>query len=156
MKHIIKILIDIIYLFPIKLRGFKRKNQRDKIVAYGACKAIKLESEEDVIRGLNWAFSRRGFFILSDTKIVMGDWEINVTDIEKAELIKYRSGMILKITVKNGEHYQFGLQYIKELLEQDILDIVLINSKVKYSLFSIVIRIILVICLAFIVIEFIR
>ena len=154
MKHIVKILMDIIYLFPIQLTNFKRKNQQDKIVAYGACKGIRLESERDITRGLNWALARRGFFILSDKKIVLGDWEIDLTDIEKAELIEYRSGMVLKISVKDGKYYQFGLQYIRELLKQDVLEILLSNDRVKYSLFSIVIRIVLVIYLVFMAIEF--
>lgn len=144
MKHIIKVLMDLIYLYPFKIRKFKQSYPEDTIIAYGACKGIKLDSQEDVTRGINWALSKRGFFILTNKRIVLGEWEVEIGDIDKAELMKYRSGMVLKLEVRNNEYYHFGLQYIRELLKQDELEITIIDSRVKYSLFSIIIRVFLV------------
>lgn len=156
MKHIVKVLMDLIYLYPVKKRKFKKKYEKDIIIAYGACKGIKLESEEEVTRGVNWALSKRGFFILSDKRIVFNGWEIDIKDIEKSELLKYRSGMVLKLKARNEVYYQFGLQYIRELLKQDCLDIEIIDEKVKYSLFSIIIRIVLVINIILLIVKFIK
>lgn len=145
MKHILKILIDMVYLFPFRINKFRNIYPNDNIIAYGACKGIKLDSEEDVKRGLNWALSKRGLFILSDNRIKLNDWIIELNNVEKAELVQYRSGMILKIKEKHGKYYQFGLQYTRELLRQDVLKIDLIDNKVRYSMFSIILRVILVV-----------
>lgn len=151
MKHIIKVFMDLIYLYPLKLRKFKQILPEDTIIAYGACKGVKLDSEEEITRGPQWIFSKRGFFIFSDNRIVLGDWEIDLIEIEKAELMKYGSGMVLKLKLKNGENYHLGLKYIRELLDQNCLDIVEIDCKVRYSLFSKVIRVIAVVYLLYII-----
>lgn len=147
MKYILKKFVDILYLYPIKLKAFRKNYTNEKVEAYGVCKAIKLESEDQVTRGLNWSLAKRGFFILSEERICVDDWMIIVDDIINAELLSYKSGMILKITIKNGSHYQFGLQYTKELLDQKVIDIKIIKEKVKYSTFSLIARILMVVCL---------
>lgn len=147
MKYFLKKLVDLVYMSPIKLNKFRKKYPKDKIIAYGGSKGIKLDSEEDVKRGVNWLTSKRSLFILSNQRIIAGNWEIDIESIKEAQLLCYGTGMVLKMETTKGEFYQFGLQYIKELLNQDKLEIKLTDSKVKYSLFSIILRAIAIIIL---------
>jgi len=141
MKYILKKLVDLIYLSPFKLSQFKKKYPNESLIGYGGTKAIILDCEEDVKRGTKWLAARRALFIMSDKRIVAGDWEIGLESIIKAQILCYGSGMVLKLETAEGDFYQFGLQYIKTLLVQEHLEIELINSKVKYSLLSIMLRV---------------
>jgi len=150
MKSILKIIVDIFYLFPLRIKKFKSKYPEEIILAYGGCKGIRLDSEEEVERGVNWILARRGFLTISDERIVLGDWIIELNNIEKAEVLMYRSGMILKVEEVGDVYYQFGLQFNRRLLKQDTLKIDVIDSKVKYSMFSVVIRVFIVLNLIYI------
>jgi len=68
-------------LYPIQLRSFRNKYPDEKIIAYAGSKGIRLNSEEEVKREINWALSRRSLFILSEKRILMGSWNININDI---------------------------------------------------------------------------
>lgn len=141
MKSTMKTLVDVVYRYKTKLKNFQDKYPKDTIIAYGGCKGIKLNNDRNVKSGLKWLLSRRGFFILTNKRIVLGNWEILIDDVKRAELVKGGGGMILKIAKSESEHYQFGLQHINELLDQNVLDIAIVKHSVNVSIHSIIIRI---------------
>jgi len=140
MKAVIKAVMDMIYNAKGKVKKYKATFPEEEVVAFGACKGIQLNAESDVSRGTHWTTAKRALFILTDQKIVLGNWEIPLQGIEKSELMVYRSGMILKITEVEGRHHQFGLQYDKVLIDQNVLPIECVEGKMKYSFFSLFMR----------------
>jgi hypothetical protein len=95
----------------------------------------------------NWVFARRGSFSIYDEKIICGDWIILFKDIKK--LIIYRTKQFfMNVTVLHfiteKENYQFGFnpwaypeKYLMKLKPEEEA------VKLKYSLFSIILRIII-------------
>ena len=96
--------------------------------------------------------ARRATLILTTDKLVCGSWEILLPSIEQAQLIRFKSGFakgfVLKVATSDGSHYQFGLQYDPAWENQTVLKFVAGDGKIefaplKYSKFSIAIRVIL-------------
>lgn len=107
--------------------------------------------------GFNWVVSRRAVAILTDKRIKCGDWEIPLASITKSELIKIRglisTGQLLHITTDKNEGYQFGMQLNPDWMNQNVLPLQLINKKIKISLYSWVIRILIIAYLGYWVIN---
>jgi hypothetical protein len=108
----------------------------------------------------NWLVARRGSFCIFDDKVKCGDWIINFTDI--AKLIIYRTKQLLIpvkvlhfITTKGNYQFAFNPwaqpeKYLMKLNPEEK------NVKLKYSIFSIILRIIILGCLLIYFIQKIR
>lgn len=75
-------------------------------------------------------------------------WKIPLKDIESAEMLLFGSlygkGQVLKIRTHQGIHYQFGMQINPEWETQEVLPITFRQAKLRYSWFSLLIRLFLV------------
>jgi len=111
------------------------------------CKATSREDGEPRYSH-NWVAAKRAMFKVFQDKLMCGSWEIPFEDIEQATVYRARSlGMrieILHVVTKDQKNYQFGfnpwakpIQHIKLPLEQKQL-------KMKYSPFSLVLRLVLI------------
>lgn len=147
----------------IKIKRFKRNFPHEKILMNAATKAILSPQENNLERSAKWITSRRGILILSEKRLLCGDWEIELQDIVEAELIEIRSlfmkGLVLKIKDNQDRHFQFGLNYDKKWLEtdsQDLLGVNLKKGKMGYSPFSIIIRLIAFLSLFYIIFSLTR
>jgi hypothetical protein len=95
----------------------------------------------------NWLLARRGSFCIYDEEIKCGDWIIKFSDVKKVILYRTRQllipGKVLHfITIKGN--YQFGFnpwakpeKYLMKLNPEEKA------VKLKYSIFSIILRIII-------------
>jgi len=144
-----RFLANLFLLVGRKEKKFKEDYPNDEVIASGGAKAIVSEEEQEVSRGKQWAGAKRSALILSDKRLVCGDWEINLNDVNEASIIEFKSflskSLILKIRTEEGKNYQFGLQYDPAWTKQEVLPLKIEESKVKFSMFSIVARLLLVI-----------
>ena len=136
-------LVDLIYMTGRARRKFEYANPYETVLATDASKGIITERNQDIQRGFDWITSQRAIIILTDKKIVCGKWTIFLDTITAAQLIKCSGGQVLKISTEDGTNYQFGMQFNPEWTTQQILPLTLEKGRIKYSFFSIVLRLIL-------------
>ena len=141
-------LVDLVYMTGRARRKFELDNPNEKVLAADASKGIVTEKNQDIQRGLDWVTSQRAVVLLTDKKIICGKWTIPLSTISAVQLLKinslFGSGQVLKIQTEDGRNYQFGMQFNPEWTNQQILSLALEKGKVKYSLFSIIARLIVV------------
>jgi len=143
LDKMMKGLTDLVYMTGRVRRKFELDNPNEKVLAADASKGIVTEKNQDIQRGLDWVTSQRAVILLTDKKIICGKWIISLGAISTAQLLKFGSGQVLKIQTEDGKNYQFGMQINPEWTNQQILPLTLEIAKVKYSFFSIIVRVIL-------------
>jgi hypothetical protein len=133
-------------LVPYHVQKYKEKDANAVILAAGATKAQKLDKDVDVRYEVGWVTARRAVLILTNDKLICDTWEIPISSIKDAKLLRIKSlfakAFVLKVSSSDGYHYQFGLQYDSAWERQTALKLVIENGKIKYSLFSIIYRIV--------------
>ncbi len=144
MYQLLKRFTDFIYGTQRVREKFEYNNPDEQILAADASKSIVTSTNERVQRGFDWVNSQRAVVILTDKRIICGKWIIPLETIISAELIKIGSGQVLKIHTKDNRHYQFGMQYSPEWINQQFLPLKYSEGKIKYSTFSIIIRMIVI------------
>jgi hypothetical protein len=103
----------------------------------------------DPRHSVNWVTSRRGSFKVFKDRIELGNWNIPFESIDKA--IEYRVPYLpfLKVSVlevnTSDMSYQFGFNPWANPIKYFPIDVEEKNQKMKYSTFSIIIRIALLI-----------
>lgn len=147
LKQIIKTVSDWTYLVPLAMHNFCKNNPDEAIHAYGAVKAMRSDNEER-ISGLGWGFARRGTLILTEKRMVCGNWEIPLDKVKYAEAVMFSSAFILKVADSSGHHYQFGLQDNPMWFNQSVLSIKVTDEPIKYGAIVKVARVILYVGLA--------
>jgi hypothetical protein len=141
-------LVDLIYGTGRIRRKFELDNPNEKVLAADASKGIVTTTNQDIQRGLDWVTSQRAVVMLTDKKIVCGKWTIPLDTLSTAQLLKINSlfggGQVLKVQTTDDINYQFGMQINPEWTSQQILPLTLEKGQVKNSVFSIVVRLIVV------------
>jgi hypothetical protein len=137
-------LVDFIYRTGRARKKFERDNPNEIVLAADASKGVITKKDQDIQHGANWVTSQRAIILLTDKKIVCGKWVISLDEVSAVQLIKYGSGQVLKIQTNNGIHYQFGMHPNPKWTNQQILPLTLEKGQVKYSFFSIIVRLILI------------
>lgn len=152
-QQLLKGFVDAIYGTGRVRRKFENENPTEIVLAADASKGIVTTNREDIRRGLNWITSQRAVVLLTDKKITCGKWVIPLDNIESAQLIKISSllggGQVLKVETRDNQHYQFGMQINPAWINQQALPLTIEEGKVKTSPFSIIMRVILAIYLAY-------
>jgi len=147
-NQLIKGFVDLIYGTGRVKRKFELNNLNEKVLAADASKGIVTTTNQDIQRGLDWVTSQRAIILLTDKKIICGKWTIPLDTIANAQLVKintlFGGGQVLKVQTTDNKNYQFGMQLNPEWTNQKKLPLTLENGKVKYSAFSIIVRLILV------------
>jgi hypothetical protein len=147
-NQLLKRLVDLIYGTGRVRREFEQENPSEKVLAADASKGIVTSTNQDIQRGLDWVISQRAVVLLTENKIICGKWSIPLDTISTAQLLKINSlfgaGQILKVQTTDDKNYQFGMQLNPEWTNQQRLPLKYEKGQVKYSAFSIIIRIILV------------
>ena len=145
---ILKKITDFIYRTDRVKREFLANNPTEKLIAADASKGIMSNENSEIQRGMDWVTSQRAVVLLTNKRIKCGKWDIPLENIESAKLIKIKTtsgpGQVLKIATIDNQNYQFGMQLNNEWIEQKTLPLTVEQGKVRYSLFSIVIRLILI------------
>ncbi len=147
-NQLLKGLVDLIYGTGRVRRKFELDNPSENILAADASKGIVTTTNQDIQRGLDWVTSQRAVVMLTDKKIICGKWTIPLDTILTAQLIKiislFGGGQVLKVQTTDDKNYQFGMQLNPEWTNQQRLPLTFEKGQVKYSTFSIVVRLIAV------------
>lgn len=106
---------------------------------------------EEFEYGLKWITSRRAFLNVFQDRLECGDWIISHCDILEAVLFQTRSGIIpcFILKLRTAENtFQFGLNGNKYWKGDLPFGVTRTKGRLRYSLFSIIIRVLLVAGLA--------
>ena len=102
---------------------------------------------EDFGYGLKWIMSRRALLKVFHDRLECGDWTIPYSEIEEADLFQTRSGLIpcfiLKARTPNNT-FQFGLNGNKFWKGDLPFDVTRTEGRLKYSIFSLCLRLALI------------
>lgn len=142
MDKILKQIVDVIYRTNSKRKKLERL-ENTKVFAADASKGIITQQNEDIKKGIDWITSQRAVLFLTEKYIICGKWRIPLDQITKASLIKIRGGQVLKIDTENNT-YQFGMQVNPEWTKQEVLPLTLQKGEMTYSLYSVVVRLLLI------------
>lgn len=147
-NQLMKGLVDLIYGTGRVRRKYQNENPTETVLAADGSKGIVTTENQEIQRGLDWVTSQRAIVMLTDKNIICGKWTIPLTNIATAQLLKINSlfggGQVLKIQTKDNKNYQFGMQLSQEWTTQQVLPLTLEKGQVKYSAFSIIVRLIAV------------
>lgn len=146
--EILKKITDFIYRTNSVRRKISANHPDESVLAANASKGIMTKENNDIKRGFDWATSQRAVLLLTNKRLICGEWDIPLEIIETAELVKihtsFGTGQVLKLTTNDQDNFQFGMQLNKEWTEQTALPLTLEKGKLKHSLYSIIVRLILV------------
>lgn len=141
---IIKSIVDFIYGTNRVKRKYLRNHPHEKVYASDGTKAIITKGDQDIQRGFNWVIAKRAIILLTDQRIKCGKWNILLENIKNAELIKFHRGQVLKIETNEQVNYQFGMSPNPEWENQSVLPLSIKKTSLKYSWYSIIVRLLLV------------
>lgn len=90
---------------------FEEAHPGERVMVAAACKAVRSDQELPLSRGSHWALARRANLVISEQRLVCGDWEIAVSDVTRAKRAAIQGtlsrGVVLRLATASG-HYQFG------------------------------------------------
>ena len=146
LNQLIKGFVDLLYGTRRKRRKYQKDNPGKTVLAADASKGIMTTNNQEIQRGLGWVASQRAVIMLTDNKLICGKWTIPLEAIKEAQLLKINSlfggGQVLKIQTNDNKNYQFGMQLNSEWTTQQAFPLTLEKGQVKYSVFSVIIRLI--------------
>ena len=147
-NQLLKGFVDLIYGTAQVRKNYQLNNPVETVMAADASKGIVTTDNQEIKRGIDWVTSQRAVILLTDRNIICGKWKIPLENIANAQLSKinslFGSGQVLKIQTKDNINYQFGMQINPEWTTQQIVPLTLVREKVKYSAFSIIVRLFLI------------
>jgi hypothetical protein len=147
-NQLLKGLVDLLYGTERVRRKFELDNPSEKVLAADGSKGIVTTTNQNIQRGLDWVTSQRSVVMLTEKKIVCGKWTIPLNTIATAQLVEinslFGSGQVLKVQTIDDGNYQFGMQLNPEWTNQQQLPMTLEKGQVKYSPFSIIVRLVAV------------
>lgn len=147
-NRLLKKLVDLIYGTRRVRQKYEHDNPDEQVLASDASKSIMTTTNQDIQRGLDWVASQRAVVLLTDKKIVCGKWSIPLDTVSTVQLLKinslFGSGQVLKVQTTDNKNFQFGMQINPEWTNQQRLPLTLEKGQVKYSVFSVIVRLIAV------------
>lgn len=148
LNQLLKAFIDLIYGTKLIRQQYEATHPTETVYAADGSKGIVTTGDKEIKRGLDWVASQRAVVLMTGKNIVCGQWTIPLADITSAQLLKISSllgaGQVLKIQTRDDKNYQFGMQFNPEWTEQQVLPLTLEKGRVKYSAFSVIVRLIAV------------
>ncbi len=136
---------------------FAKENPRETVLASDASKALLSKGTGKIRWGVDWVTAQRAVVLLTDKRIKYGYWDIPLDEVEEARLYEVNSlfgtGQIIKITTNDNYNFQFGMKRNYEWTDQSVLPVTLVKRKMKYSLVTMISRVILIGFLVYIVSE---
>lgn len=156
-NKLMKGLVDLLYGVKRVQKQFESNNPSETIYVANGSKGIMTSGNQDIKRGIDWIASQRAVILLTNKRIICGKWSIPLDNISEVKLLKVNSllgaGQILKVSTKDNDNYQFGMQVNPEWIHQKILPLTVEKGKIKYSIFSIALRLFLVVYFIYWLIE---
>jgi hypothetical protein len=116
-------------------------------------KAVRTEGT-DIRRGVDWVLSRRGWIKAFEDRITCGDWTIRNDEVDNAILVTTRDiifpAKVLIVQTKSA-NYQFGLNPWCGISTQLPFPFREERKPIKWSAFSVLLRIGVVVLLVYLV-----
>ena len=149
LETIYRIVVDTVYMTRSAIEKYGKEHPDETVIVAGGCKGRMLNNDGDVKSGIGWIFARRRNLILTDKRLSCGNWDIPFEEIIEAKLLRVNSfnakAYILKVSTDDGKHFQFGLQYNPKWENQSQHSFKIEDSKIKMSVFSICLRIVILV-----------
>ena len=105
-----RVVTNLFYLVPLRVKRFKTDEPNSQVLVAGATKARQFDKEVDVRYEAGWIGARRGTLILTDQKLVCGSWEIPLSTINSAVLLRVKAlfskALVLQVATIDGHHFQ--------------------------------------------------
>lgn len=143
-NRLLKGIVDLVFAVGLVKSKFLNDHPAERILAADGAKGIITKGDQEIERGIDWVDSQRAVILLTHKRIRCGTWDIPLTNIEAARLLKisslYGPGLVLKVKTRDNQHYQFGMQFNPEWTTQTALPLTLEQGTVKTSTFSLIIR----------------
>ena len=156
-SEVLRVVTDLLYLVPLRVKRFKTDEPDSQVLIAGATKARRFDREVDVRYEPGWIGAKRGTLILTDQKLVCGSWEIPLSTVSSAVLVRVKAllskALVLKLSTNDGHHFQFGLQYDPAWETQTALRLTIEDGRIKYSVFSLALRAILIIWVIWLIVR---
>jgi len=146
-----RIIVNTLYLVPLQVNKFKKQHPNTEVLIADGTKARKVESNEEAQYETGWATARRSILILTTQGLFCGDWTIPLSDIQEATLLQIPGGSVLKVSTKDGLHYQFGMQRNPAWERQKVLPLAVQETILRYSKTSLLLRLLVLVWLAYII-----
>ena len=146
LNRLIRRLTNLLYFVRFQVKWYETNHPDSEVLIADATKAKKMDGNTEIRYEANWMVAKRAVLMLTPSKLVCGNWEIPLSEVEEATLLKVRqllvTGYVLKVATSEA-HYQFGFQYNPAWEQQEHLPVEVKKGKIKYSVFSIIVRLIL-------------
>ena len=146
-----RIIVNTLYLVPLQVYKFKKQHPDSEVLIADGTKARKVKSNEEAQYEMGWATARRSILILTTQALFCGDWTIPLSNIQEATLVKIPGGSVLKVSTKDGLHYQFGMQRNPAWEKQTVLLLTVQETVLSYSKTSLILRLLVLAWLAYII-----
>ncbi len=146
-----RIIVNTLYLVPLQVYKFKKRHPDAEVLIADGTKARKVMSNEEVQYEMGWATARRSVLILTTQGLFCGDWTIPLSYVQEATLLQIPSGAVLKVSTKDGLHYQFGMQRNPAWEKQKVLSLNVQETVLSYSKTSLLLRLLVLAWLAYII-----
>lgn len=144
-----RIIVNTLYLLPLQVNRFKKLHPDQEVLIADITKARKMKSNEEARYEAGWITARRTVLIVTTQALVCGDWTIPLSSIQEAVLLHIPGGSLLKISTKDGAHYQFGIQRNPAWEKQKAFLLRIEKGTLKFSKFSLILRFLFLIWLAY-------
>lgn len=150
LDRLLSAITNLLFLLPVATARFRSANPGVPVLMAGAAKGIQTHSSV-VERGAQWIGAYRGALIVTPEKLIAGKWEIPVASIQEARLLKVRSGYVLTVNPEGMPIFQFGLAPDPRWESALPFPVTVEPGRVRYSLFSILLRLWLAIAIPFLI-----
>lgn len=101
---------DFLYGTGRAKNAFELLNPNEPVLMATACKARQPAAPN---LGAGWAFSKRSALLITEQRMLCGDWDIPIDALERVSYSSFNGvtskGMVLTVLTRDGESYQFGL-----------------------------------------------
>jgi len=146
-----RIIVNTLYLVPLQVNKFRKQHPNEEVLIADGTKARKVETNEEAQYEMGWATARRSILILTTQQLFCGDWTILLSDVQGATLLHIPGGSVLKVSTKDGLHYQFGMQRNLAWEKQKVLPLIVQETVLSYSKISLILRLLVLALLAYII-----
>jgi len=129
----------------------KSAEHKEKLAYKCFCKATNKETNEPRY-SQNWLLAKRAMFKIYGDRIECGTWKIENTTVEKAHVYRIKQWFIIPVNVlqltTGTECYSFGFNSWANPIKHLKFNYSESNVRLRYSAFSIAVRLILIACIA--------
>jgi hypothetical protein len=146
-----RIIVNTLYLVPLQVNKFKKQHPDAEVLVADGTKARKVKSNEEAQHEMGWATARRSILILTTQALFCRDWTIPLSTVQEATLLHIPGGSVLKVSTKDGLHYQFGMQRNPAWEKQKVLPLTIQETVLGYSKTSLVLRLLLLAWLGYLI-----